>query len=381
MDETMYYAWERYNDLLFKCLHHHLNCQQKVYIFYTGLDIPTHRVLDYKGLIPLMTPTQALISIQVMAEHSHNWYDEATTRERINDRPNNIDTKKPKENIHAIQASFKNCKGAHLTMEYPLEKEDEAVEQIKYMRSLEETIIKFCKNSITKQVTYNEWIRKFIKNIDSYIRALKTTTKNLEEKVYQLTETILTNTGEKVKERMTMGKENVKEPVPRNLPVVQTYVPPVQFLGNPYRTRETICAIGIPEEIKEDEGDMNDGYDITVEDVERLRKIVTPSIYALPNLKPIVQPYMPLRLVYNKAKFVREEEQDYDILLQDHVIQPLTPQTVHITPSNDDYVASATNLILNKHLNEFGEEFSDNTRVSEKIDSNPVNDKGALKDI
>ncbi|GJR04895.1 reverse transcriptase domain-containing protein [Tanacetum coccineum] len=118
MDETLYYAWER--------------------------------VLDSKGYIPLMTPTQALISIQVMAEHSHNWYDEATTRERINDSPNNVDTKKPKENIHAIQASFKNCEGAHLTMEYPLEKEDKAVEQSKYMRSLEETIIKFCENSITK---------------------------------------------------------------------------------------------------------------------------------------------------------------------------------------------------------------------------------------
>ncbi|GJV12337.1 hypothetical protein Tco_1353878, partial [Tanacetum coccineum] len=85
-------------------------------------------VLDSKGFIPLMTPTQALISIQVMTEHSHNWYDEATTREQINDSPNNVDTKKPKENIHAIQAIFKNCEGAHLTMEYPLEKKDKAVE-------------------------------------------------------------------------------------------------------------------------------------------------------------------------------------------------------------------------------------------------------------
>ncbi|GKE29827.1 reverse transcriptase domain-containing protein [Tanacetum coccineum] len=124
MDETLYYAWER--------------------------------VLDSKGFIPLITPTQALISIQVMAEHSHNWYDEATTRERINVNPNNVDTKKPKENIHAIQASFKNYEGAHLTMEYPLKKEDKAVEQSKYMRSLEETIIKFCENSITKQATNNE---------------------------------------------------------------------------------------------------------------------------------------------------------------------------------------------------------------------------------
>ncbi|GJU93694.1 reverse transcriptase domain-containing protein, partial [Tanacetum coccineum] len=236
MDETLYYAWERYNDLLFKCPHHDLNCQQKVHIFYTRLDIPTRRMLDSKGFIPLMTPTQSLISIQVMAERSHNWYAEATTRERINDSPNNIDTKKPKENIHSIQASFKNCEEAHLTMEYPLEKEDKAVEQSK--------------------------------------------------------------------------------------------------------TRETICAIGIPEEIKEDEGDMNNGCDITVEDVDKLRKLLTPSIHAL----PIVQPYMPLGL------------------------------TVHITPPDDDYVASATNPILNKHLNEFGEEFADNTRVFEKIDSNPVND-------
>ncbi|GKB09845.1 hypothetical protein Tco_0843768 [Tanacetum coccineum] len=80
---------------------------------------------------------------------------------------------------------------------------------------------------------------------------------------------------------------------------------------------------------------------------------------------------MPLGLVYNKAK---EEEHDYDIPLHEHVMQPLTPQTVHITPPNDNYVASATNPILNKHLNGFGEEFSDNTRVSEKIVSNPVKD-------
>ncbi|GKB83786.1 hypothetical protein Tco_0950681 [Tanacetum coccineum] len=70
----------------------------------------------------------------------------------------------------------------------------------------------------------------------------------------------------------------------------------MQFLGSPYKTRESICVIGIPEEIQEDEGDMNDGCDITVEDVERLRKILTPSIHTLPNLEPIEQPYMPLGL-------------------------------------------------------------------------------------
>ncbi|GKD16326.1 hypothetical protein Tco_1205484, partial [Tanacetum coccineum] len=109
---------------------------------------------------------------------------------KINDSPNNVYTKKPKENIHVIQASFKNCEGAHLTIEYPLEKEDEAVKQSKCMRSFEETIIKFCENSIAKQAADNEWIRKFIENTDSNIKALKTTTKNLEEKAYQLTQTV-----------------------------------------------------------------------------------------------------------------------------------------------------------------------------------------------
>ncbi|GJZ78676.1 hypothetical protein Tco_0643513 [Tanacetum coccineum] len=32
-DETLYHAWERYNDLLYQCPLHNLNCQQKVYIF------------------------------------------------------------------------------------------------------------------------------------------------------------------------------------------------------------------------------------------------------------------------------------------------------------------------------------------------------------
>ncbi|GJT34337.1 hypothetical protein Tco_0924756 [Tanacetum coccineum] len=171
-----------------------------------------------------------------------------------------------------------------------------------------------------------------------------------------------------------MGKENVKKPVPHDLTVVQTYVPPMQFLGSPYRTHKTICAIGIPKEIQEDEWDMNDSCDIMVKDVERLRKILTPSIYTLPKLESIVQPYMPLGLVCNKKKVKRKEEQGYAIPLQDHVMQSLTPQTVHITSPDDDSVASATNPILNKHLNKLGEDFDDNTRFSTKIDSNPVND-------
>ncbi|GJW99855.1 ribonuclease H-like domain-containing protein [Tanacetum coccineum] len=115
MYETLYQAWERYNDLLFKCPQHNLNNHQKVQIFYTGLDISTRRMLDSRGFITLMTLTQALKSIQVITYHSHNWYDETTTRERVNYSPDNID---------AIQTSFK---GEYLTKECPLKKEDMTV--------------------------------------------------------------------------------------------------------------------------------------------------------------------------------------------------------------------------------------------------------------
>ncbi|GJU49506.1 retrovirus-related pol polyprotein from transposon TNT 1-94 [Tanacetum coccineum] len=107
--------------------------------------------------------------------------------------------------------------------------------------------------------------------------------------------------------------------------------------------RETVCMIENHEEVhkmkaQEDEGDMDD-----------------------------VQPYMPLGPVHDKEKIVKEEEQDYDIPLHDGVVQPLTPHAVHITPPDDDYVAPATNPILDKQLNEFRKECSDITRVAEKL--------------
>ncbi|GJZ43958.1 hypothetical protein Tco_0591213 [Tanacetum coccineum] len=88
----------------------------------------------------------------------------------------------------------------------------------------------------------------------------------------------------------------------------------------------------------EEEGDMDVDWDITSKDVERLR----------------------------------EKEQDYDIPLNDSIMQPLTPQMVHITPPDDDYVAPATNHMSNKQLNKFKEEFSNITRAAEKEYDNPV---------
>ncbi|GJW89475.1 reverse transcriptase domain-containing protein [Tanacetum coccineum] len=148
-------------------------------------------------------------------------------------------------------------------------------------------------------------------------------------------------------------------------------------IGSPYRTRETVRMIENPKEIhsmkaQEEEGDMDVGWDITSKDVERLRQFLTPTIHTLPNLEPVVQPYIPLGPVHDKDKIVREKEQNYDIPLNDSVMKPLTPQMVHITPPDDDYVEPATNPMSNKQLYKFKEEFSHITKVAKKEYDNPV---------
>nr|GEU59084.1 hypothetical protein [Tanacetum cinerariifolium] len=61
--ETLYQAWERYNDLLYKCPTHDLNSHQKVNIFYKGLDTMACQSLDSQGPIPNKIPAQALDAI------------------------------------------------------------------------------------------------------------------------------------------------------------------------------------------------------------------------------------------------------------------------------------------------------------------------------
>ncbi|GKA69686.1 hypothetical protein Tco_0775750 [Tanacetum coccineum] len=145
-----------------------------------------------------------------------------------------------------------------------------------------------------------------------------------------------------------MGKENMKESVPHDLPPTSFLGHLKEQMGSPYSTHKTVHMIGNHKEInnakaQDEEGDMD-----------------------------VVQPYIPLGPVHDMDKIVKEKEQDYDIPLNDSVMQPLTPQTVHITPPDDDYVAPATNPMSNKQLNKFEEEFSHITEVAEKEYDNPV---------
>ncbi|GJX68667.1 hypothetical protein Tco_0304394 [Tanacetum coccineum] len=114
-DETLYQAWERYNDLLYKCPTHDINSQQKVNIFYNGLGTMNRQLLDAQGPIPGMTPARALTAIQTMTEHSQKWHD-GSCRKNISSIGNSDgiaaivnkldnlgrDMKKLEENVHAI---------------------------------------------------------------------------------------------------------------------------------------------------------------------------------------------------------------------------------------------------------------------------------------
>ncbi|GKF00406.1 hypothetical protein Tco_0023756, partial [Tanacetum coccineum] len=69
-NESLYQAWERYNDLLYKCPTHDINSHQKVNILYKGLSTMNLQLLDSEGPIHGMRLAQALTAIQTMADHS-----------------------------------------------------------------------------------------------------------------------------------------------------------------------------------------------------------------------------------------------------------------------------------------------------------------------
>nr|GEV83431.1 hypothetical protein [Tanacetum cinerariifolium] len=142
-DETLYQAWERYNDLLYKCPTHDINSHQKVNIFYNGLGTMNHQLLDSQGPIPGMTPAQALTPIQTMVDHSQKWHDGSSSRNMYSGNSEGIaaitrkldslgrDIKKLKENVHDIQVGCQTYGGAHLKKECPLNEVVKSMEEVK----------------------------------------------------------------------------------------------------------------------------------------------------------------------------------------------------------------------------------------------------------
>ncbi|GJR74871.1 reverse transcriptase domain-containing protein [Tanacetum coccineum] len=208
-DETLYQAWERYNELLYKCPTYDINSHQRVNIFYNGLGSMNRQLLDSQGPIPGRTPDQALTAIQTMADHSQKWNDGSSSR--------NIDSSSNSERIAAIVSKLDSI-GAHLDKECPLNEEVKSIEEVKYGEfdrpfrnnsrndgkfnrvsgydqpsagerrlSLTKIINKYMEETAKRHAEQDEWLKKFYQNTKTNQEARDKIIQGLETKVRTLT--------------------------------------------------------------------------------------------------------------------------------------------------------------------------------------------------
>ncbi|GJV34997.1 zinc knuckle CX2CX4HX4C containing protein, partial [Tanacetum coccineum] len=175
--ESLYQAWERYNDLIYKCPTHDINSHQK-------------------GPVPRMRPAEALTTIQTMADHSHKWHDNTTRRNigssgskdglaALVNKLDNVgrDMKKLKENVHAIQ--WKRSDMENLNEQRPLTevggkfrvgppgyytKIDNRPPYGEKRQSLEELLAKHQEESARRSTKMEVWIKKLQENAEINIR-------------------------------------------------------------------------------------------------------------------------------------------------------------------------------------------------------------------
>ncbi|GJT77125.1 hypothetical protein Tco_1043850 [Tanacetum coccineum] len=142
-DETLYQAWERFKELLMKCLQHYLTEMHEVILFYNELDVQTGQILDSKGSIPSKNVANAKVAIQEMDEYSQKWHN-GTSRTRssktsdglaaIQAQLNNLgrEIKKVNEKFYAVQVGCEQCKVPHYNKGFPLKEEGKTLEEAYY---------------------------------------------------------------------------------------------------------------------------------------------------------------------------------------------------------------------------------------------------------
>ncbi|GJR09881.1 zinc knuckle CX2CX4HX4C containing protein [Tanacetum coccineum] len=102
IDESLYQAWEQFNDLLYKCPTHDINSHQMWHDGTLSRSLSSNSNID--GLAAIVSKLDNL----------------------------GRDMKKLKENVHAIQVGCQICEGPHLDKECPLIEEVKQVEEAKY---------------------------------------------------------------------------------------------------------------------------------------------------------------------------------------------------------------------------------------------------------
>ncbi|GKF40017.1 hypothetical protein Tco_0120078 [Tanacetum coccineum] len=165
-DESLYQAWERYTDLLYKCPTHDINSQQKA-----------------------------------MADHSQKWHDGTTSRK--------IGSSGSNDGL-AVLVGCQICEGPHLDKDYPLNEEVKQVKEVRYgefgratpfyknnrgRQILADTIKKCIKEASMRHVKQDEWLKTFCHNLeniqnhhDEIIQGLKSRVTTLAKKAVTKTD-------------------------------------------------------------------------------------------------------------------------------------------------------------------------------------------------
>ncbi|GJS52128.1 cysteine-rich receptor-like protein kinase [Tanacetum coccineum] len=176
-DESLYQAWERYNDLIYKCLLHDINRSSKVNSFYKGLSTMNRQLLDSQR--PILKKRSSNDGLAALINKLDNL---------------GRDMKKLKESVHAIQVRCQICEGPHLDKDCSLNKEVKQVEEIdncppyaERRQSLEELLAKHQEESARRSTKMEVWIKKLQENAEINTRNQDASLKNLETQIEQLT--------------------------------------------------------------------------------------------------------------------------------------------------------------------------------------------------
>ncbi|GKG24612.1 hypothetical protein Tco_0395240, partial [Tanacetum coccineum] len=99
----------------------------EVILFYNGLDVPTWKILDLRGVIPTKTAADAKVVIQEMAEYSQKWYNETSSKRISTETSDGLAAiqaqlnslgkkiKKVNEKVYTAQVGCEQYKGPHCT--------------------------------------------------------------------------------------------------------------------------------------------------------------------------------------------------------------------------------------------------------------------------
>ncbi|GJT78760.1 hypothetical protein Tco_1045485 [Tanacetum coccineum] len=175
--ESLFDTWEIYNDLLFKCPFHDLNDHQKVNTFYNGLNSQTRRAVDSNGLIPGLTASDALKSIQKLVEHSHKLHCEENHMITLD--PLRVITEKLKllnQEMEELKVDFRKLNTNDDRKSYYAEVKSILSSKINYDETytepsnrpinLKDKFEQCLKESEKRQAIQNEWIKKIMINTD-----------------------------------------------------------------------------------------------------------------------------------------------------------------------------------------------------------------------